>query len=44
MKQFLIRYKRGNGTKAQWHEDIQRFIAAVVQVSPLEIVAQTRAA
>ena len=29
MKQFLIRYKRGNGTEAQWHEDIQRFIAAV---------------
>jgi hypothetical protein len=29
MKQFLIRYRRGNGTEAQWHQDIQQFIAAV---------------
>ena len=29
MKQFLIRYRRGNSTEAQWHQDIQQFIGAV---------------
>lgn len=39
MKQFLIRYQRGHGTEAQWHQDIRQFISAVEK-----IVAETRAA
>ncbi len=27
MKQFLIKYRLTNGTEAQWHEDVARFIA-----------------
>jgi hypothetical protein len=27
MKHFMIRYKRSNGTEAEWHQDIASFIA-----------------
>jgi hypothetical protein len=29
MKHFLIKYRFRNGSKAQWHEDIGRFISAL---------------
>ncbi len=29
MKQFLIKYRRKNGSEAEWHADIARFIAAL---------------
>jgi hypothetical protein len=29
MKQFLIRYRLVNGSEAEWHEEIARFIAAL---------------
>jgi hypothetical protein len=29
MKQFLIKYRRTNGTTEDWHGEIGRFIAAI---------------
>ena len=29
MKQFLIRYRLTDGTAAEWHQEIARFIAAL---------------
>jgi len=31
MKHFMIRYKRGSGTEAEWHRDIAAFIADLDQ-------------
>jgi len=29
MKHFLIKYTRKNGSEAEWHQDVARFIAAL---------------
>jgi hypothetical protein len=29
MKQFMIKYRRKNGSESDWHQDIARFIAAL---------------
>jgi hypothetical protein len=36
MKHFMIRYQFANGTTAQWHQEIERFISALNNDSELK--------